>query len=261
MGISLGPNPRQPGAIFFYSFKTGRVKSRIRFRTEIGLTATAELGTNPYHIKGESINTNFTTYLRMKNTEEVANYFASVSDKYDIGTLEGSGKTKPIGPPFMNPADQPIALEEPISLTPEKGEVEVEAQMMALQLTDAVVMAARSSVTSTNISWKKASNRAGDLGRKAKEAINKELKQIVLEYDVCTPVAKDVLVDNCHLSHCLYDEAKDKALNSFLAKIPGDAPTSLDQISEILNVINEVLSNPEAALPDDPVDRVKKLSG
>ena len=43
------------------------------------------------------------------------------------------------------------------------------------------------------------------------EAIYKELKQIVLEYDVCIPVGKDIRIDNCHLTHCLYDEAKDKA--------------------------------------------------
>jgi len=56
------------------------------------------------------------------------------------------------------------------------------------------------------------------------------------------------------------DEAKDKALNSFLAKLPGDMPAGLDQISEILNAINEVLSDPATALPDDPIERLKKLS-
>jgi len=56
------------------------------------------------------------------------------------------------------------------------------------------------------------------------------------------------------------DEAKDKALNSFLAKLPGDMPASLDKISEILNAINAVLADPAATLPDDPVGRLKKLS-
>jgi hypothetical protein len=54
------------------------------------------------------------------------------------------------------------------------------------------------------------------------------------------------------------DEAKEKALNAFLAKLPGDMPASLDQISEILNAINEVLADPAADVPDDPVGRLKK---
>jgi len=227
LGISLGPNPRQPGAIFFYSFVTKRVKSRIRFKSNIALSAVEQLGKNPYVVEGDKINMSFTTYLMKRNKEEVVNYFANRPDKMDEVPREGSGTTEPIGPDFMHAADQPIDKSVPIEeeKTTVDSEIEVEAQMMALMLTDAVIMAARSgkqlqeahigaarsSITSTNMSWKKALTRDGEPGERAVEAIFKELKQIVLEYDVCCPVNKDKHIDNCHLSHALYDAAKDKA--------------------------------------------------
>ena len=227
LGISLGPNPRQPGAIFFYSFETKRVKSRIRFKTNISLSAVEKLGKNPYVGAGEKMNLSFTTYLMKRNAEEVQNYFANRPDKMDEVPKEGSGTTEPIGPDFMHAVDQPIDRSIPVEEEKNEveSEIEVEAQMMAMQLTDAVinaarssnqvqeasVNAARSSVTSTNTSWKKAVARDGEPGDKAVEAIYKELKQIVLEYDVCCPVDKNQKIDNCHLSHALYDTAKDKA--------------------------------------------------
>ena len=42
-------------------------------------------------------------------------------------------------------------------------------------------------------------------------SIWKELRQIVIDYDVCRPIDKERVVKNCHLSHALYDVIKDKA--------------------------------------------------
>lgn len=214
LGLSLGPNPRQPGAIFFYGFKTKRVKSRIRFKTNISMSAVPELGKNPYVVEGDKMDLSFTTYLKKRSADEVQNYFANRPDKMDEAPREGSGTTEPIGPDFMQAADQPIDKSIPIIETQDADatEVEAEAQMMAMWLdTECRINAARSSVTSTNISWKKALGRTGEPGEKAHQAIHKELKQIVLEYDVCCPVDKHKQINNCHLSHALFDTAKDKA--------------------------------------------------
>jgi formylglycine-generating enzyme required for sulfatase activity len=65
---------------------------------------------------------------------------------------------------------------------------------------------------------------------------------------------------SAHNIFVISDEAKDKALKSFIDKIPGDTPASLDDISKILNVVTDILSNPEGAETDNPADRLKKLS-
>ncbi|MBT8350988.1 MAG: hypothetical protein KJO26_07120, partial [Deltaproteobacteria bacterium] len=51
------------------------------------------------------------------------------------------------------------------------------------------------------------------------------------------------------------DEAKDKALDEFLDKLPGDKPTSLDEITKILQMVGGVLSNLEANESNESTDR------
>ena len=217
LGISLGANPRQPGAIFFYSFSTNRIKSRLRFKTEIGLSAVETLGSNEWYIKGEHIEGSYRKYLLKKSVTEADGYFNNDVDETDV-VLEGSTETEPIGPSFINASDQRIFTGKEVTEKIENiqtDETDPEAAMigmtMALQLADAVIMTARSDITSTNISWKKAKRRADMWGYIAMEAIYKELRQIVIEYDVCTPVDKNKKINNCHLSHALYDDDKDKA--------------------------------------------------
>ena len=215
LGISLGANPRQPGAIFFYSMITKRIKSRIRFKTKIGLSAVETLGKNKYYVAGENINLSYTQYLMQKSVEEVQDYFDS---KITIADKEGTGTTEPIGACFINPADQPIITDNPGIPQSEQDKTrdeDPEAQLIgmtvAIHLADAVIMSARSNVTSTNTSWKKAMAREGFPGVNAMNSVWKELRQIVIEYDVCSPIDKERMVKNCHLSHALYDLTKDKA--------------------------------------------------
>jgi hypothetical protein len=98
---------------------------------------------------------------------------------------------------------------EPAKTATETQDSDPDAQLIGMTVT--TIMAARSTVTSTNISWKKAMAREGFPGVNAMNSVWKELKQIVLDYDVCSPVAKERMVKNCHLSHALYDTIKDKA--------------------------------------------------
>ena len=61
------------------------------------------------------------------------------------------------------------------------------------------------------MSWDAAELRPDEKGFIAREKIMNEIKQIIIDYNVCSPVAANVKVDNYHISHALYDWAKDKA--------------------------------------------------
>jgi len=51
------------------------------------------------------------------------------------------------------------------------------------------------------------------------------------------------------------DEAKDKALDEFLDKLPGDKPANLDEITKILQMVDGMLSNLEANESNESTDR------
>jgi hypothetical protein len=88
-------------------------------------------------------------------------------------------------------------------------DTEPDAIAMAVRVARATLQACKVGATNKNISWARALGRDGDLGSTALAAINKELRQFVVEYDVCEPVCGHV--ENFHMSHALYDELKDKA--------------------------------------------------
>jgi formylglycine-generating enzyme required for sulfatase activity len=56
------------------------------------------------------------------------------------------------------------------------------------------------------------------------------------------------------------EEAKDKALTSFLGKVPGDAATSLEEIAKIIQIVDKLLSSPETIQPGPGTNRLEKLT-
>jgi hypothetical protein len=93
--------------------------------------------------------------------------------------------------------DQPRVVEDP------------DAVAMAVRIANITVMAVSNGGNNKTLSWAKALCRDGDKGSIALEAVRKELRQIVIDYNVCVPVTGRV--ENYHFSHDLYDALKDKA--------------------------------------------------
>jgi len=55
------------------------------------------------------------------------------------------------------------------------------------------------------------------------------------------------------------DEAKDNALKAFKDSIKGEEAVSLGQITDILNIVNEILSNPEAVADAESAEGLRKF--
>ena len=148
-----------------------------------------QLGSNKYYIEGEHIDTSYTKYLASKRSEDAIAFFEE--DEAEEIATEGRGLTEPIGPTFIKAADQPVAATDTVAETVDKErDDDPEATMIGravgieYDLADAVIRAARSNITSSNISWKRAVSRYGHAGYYAMEKIYRELRQIVIEYDV-----------------------------------------------------------------------------
>ena len=214
MGISLGANPRQAGAIFFYSFETKRIKSRLRFQTNIAIDATVYFKKNKNVVTGEVISRSYMKYVEQRNKDELLNYFED-NPKIKVASevpSKGENDKDPLGSCFMHegtvddPSEATVVEEMPHATVDDD-----DATIMAMRISHATIMAARNGLTNTNISWKKALDRPGEDGRLAELRIIKELRQIILEYDVCVPIPKGEHVENYFRSHALYDSLKDKA--------------------------------------------------
>lgn len=212
LGLSMGANPRQPGAIFFYSFETGRVKSRLRFRTHIDVESTKRFGMNKTYVEPARIAQSYMKYVKDRNLRLDEMLKLEEQQATTEGSVDnaGGGMIDDASACFINEhgvelSPHPTIVEN----DPQKNQVEPEAIAMAVRIAKATLMACRNGITNTNISWVKALVRHGDLGDRALAAINKELRQIIIEYEVCEPVTGHV--ENCHMSHALYDKEKDKA--------------------------------------------------
>jgi hypothetical protein len=218
LGLSMGANPRQPGAIFFYSFETGRIKSRLRFRTHIDIDSTKKFGVNKRFVEPAKVAQSYLKYVKNRNAslDELLEQEAIAMDTDDsaYGGLysNSGGEIDDATPCFTREHGVDLKSSHTVTETQDTGETgdtEPDAIAMAVRVARATLLACKAGVTNKNISWARAIERGGDLGDTALAAINKELRQFVIEYDVCTPVSGHV--ENFHMSHALYDELKDKA--------------------------------------------------
>ena len=226
MGLSMGTNPRQPGSIIFYSFKTGRFKTRKRFVTNIALDAAAYLPKNKEHIQGEVINRSYTNFLNKKNTFDMQEYFTDNPEIKNSELLDLQGGSEPLSQCFLqeghntmnktNKSDIDIDIfndpDEVRNGPEDRNSPDPDARIISMRakLTN-VIMAVRTGLTNSNMSWDKAEARDGEPGKVAREKIFNEIKQIIIDYNVCSPVSADMRPANFHMSHALYDWAKDKA--------------------------------------------------
>lgn len=214
LGWSMGANPRQPGAIFFYSGETGNVKSRLRFKTHIDVDSQKTFGKNRTFIEPASVAKSYLKYVRERRT--ALDLESETVMPADISEGDSSDKLDDASSCFIN-GGQGVELSADLTgdaddhSGEEKSRVvnDPEAVAMALTIDQICVMACRHNGNNKTLTWAKALMRDGAKGSIALEAIQKELKQIVIDYDVCKPVIGRV--ENFHFSHDLYDALKDKA--------------------------------------------------
>ena len=86
VGISLGANPRQPGAIFFYGFVTKMIKTRYRFKKHNDVDPIFYFGRNKYYVQQASI---ATSYLKYVTEHRVAVVPVIDADTYTMPNAQG----------------------------------------------------------------------------------------------------------------------------------------------------------------------------
>jgi len=85
LGISLGTNPRQPGAIYFYSLASKQVKSRVRFMKIKDLDIMKYgFKKNNNHIAQLSLDKNYLTYVHQRQRESVEGVDISKDDDSNV---------------------------------------------------------------------------------------------------------------------------------------------------------------------------------
>ena len=120
LGISLGANPRQPGAIFFYSLSTQQVKCRVRFIKvlDVDLIKGYKFKANKNRIVQGCINQNYMTYVKHRQgadegtpTRDDPNLFITpdlddssmrTSDNSEGESAEGADSKEPLNGTFFN---------------------------------------------------------------------------------------------------------------------------------------------------------------
>lgn len=215
LGISLGANPRQPGAIFFYSLESKRVKTRLRFKTDIDIDLTATLGTNTEHVAPAAVAKSYLQYVRKRNLT-----IAELLEARDTLPSENGGDDSDMtASGVFAHTDHAVDLSDDMAspnIEDRKSQLneEKEATIMSVRTVKHMVEdAARSkSLENRNMNWNRAMSRVDPHDKKtAYDAVMNELRQIIVDYKVCIPIKPDLLVDNFHMSHDLYDTLKNKA--------------------------------------------------
>jgi hypothetical protein len=209
LGLSLGANPRQPGAIFFYSFESRRVKTRLRFKSGIDIDCTATLGINKTYVEPAAVAKSYLQYVKKRNLtiEQLMEAETEPPDNSGGDKAVASGV-------FMNDHDVE-ELPEDFSIDGDDTKVpsEKDATVLSVRTVKHMVQQSKSGyVEDRNINWNRAMGRVDPIDKKtAYDAVMSELRQIVVDYSVCTPISPNMRVDNFHMSHDLYDTLKNKA--------------------------------------------------
>ena len=230
LGISLGANPRQPGAIFFMSLTTQMVKTRYRFKLTGDIDLTKSFGSNKFYFQQKSISKSYMEYVKNNRIDaippviDVRNELnvqggneSSLKDDSTSCFMHDMGSTLTSAVPGISDisqAEKVVELEAVAMKVICDGDETIVQHAIEADDISATIMAAKIGKP-RSINWRKAlknstgpRNSAG-LSETAARAIDKELRQICIEYDVASPI--DYRVDNYHRSHDLYDTEKDKA--------------------------------------------------
>jgi hypothetical protein len=215
LGLSLGANPRQPGAIFFYSFESKRVKTRLRFKSGIDLDCTTTLGINKNFVAPAAVAKSYLQYVRKRNLT-IEQLLEAETDTMTSDKSGGDSEREEATGVFAN-VDFAVDLSEDMRISKDdiKSTEEKDATIMALSTVRHMIETSRKNNDSEhprNVNWKCAMSNTDPTDRKvAYDAVMKELRQIVVEYNVCSIVDPEKHVNNFHMSHDLYDNLKSKA--------------------------------------------------
>lgn len=211
LGLSLGANPRQPGAIYFYSFETKRIKTRVRFKSGIDFDITAALGVNKNYVAPAAVAKSYLQYVKKRNLTIEQMLEAETTPVNSGGEVSEATEASAV---FMHEHDY-VEFTEDVNTVPNNSiaNEEKDAIIMSARTVKHMINQSRSGVAEDrNINWNRALKRVDPVDKKtAYDAVMNELRQIVVDYNVCTPVPPTMRVDNFHMSHDLYDTLKNKA--------------------------------------------------
>ena len=170
-------------AYFFYSFETGRVKTRLRFNNNIDIDVTRTLGANKSYVAPAAVAGSYLKYVKQRALS-VDDMISAANDLGDKSRGEEHG--------IIDDAYGTFIHEHRVDLPQEDQHKNLIGSSVVIEDVEAVAMSTRAVVEilsqvkkmetpliPRNDNWKTAMNIDPVI---AKDAINNELKQIIVDY-------------------------------------------------------------------------------